>query len=149
MNAVKITQTLKQALVDYLTTTFDANKDGQEAELARKIRESFEEPRALFTGPYLELIYPYVQGKPLKELIDQGILSDQLRELECFNQPKPQPLPLEAALYAHQEKAIRKLCEEKSSIVVSSGTGSGKTECFTIPILNDLLQDNTPGCEPS
>lgn len=145
MNAVKITQTLKQALVDYLTTTFDANKDGQEAELARKIRESFEEPRALFTGPYLELIYPYVQGKPLTELIDQGILSDELRELDCFNLPKPEPLPLDTPLYSHQEKAIRKLCEEKASIVVSSGTGSGKTECFTIPILNDLLQDDTPG----
>jgi len=59
MNAVKITQTLKQALVDYLMTTFDANKDGKEPELARKLRESYEAPRALFTGPYLELIYPY------------------------------------------------------------------------------------------
>lgn len=145
MNAVKITQTLKQALVDYLTTTFDANKDGQEAELARKIRESFEEPRALFTGPYLELIYPYVHGKSLTALIDQGILSDQLRELDCFKLPKPEPLPLDTPLYSHQEKAIRKLCQEKASIVVSSGTGSGKTECFTIPILNDLLQDDTPG----
>lgn len=145
MNAVKITQTLKQALVDYLTTTFDANKNGEEAELARKIRESFEEPRALFTGPYLELIYPYVQGKPLTTLIDEGILSQGLRDLPCFNLPKPEPLPLDAPLYSHQEKAIRKLCEESTSVVVSSGTGSGKTECFTIPILNDLLLDDTPG----
>lgn len=145
MNAVKITQTLKQALVDYLTTTFDANKDGKEPELARKIRESFEEPRALFTGPYLELIYPYVKGSCLNDLMEEGVLTDQLKNLSCFNLPKPEPLPLDTPLYSHQEKAIRKLCEENTSIVVSSGTGSGKTECFTIPILNDLLQDDTPG----
>jgi superfamily II DNA or RNA helicase len=145
MNAVKITQTLKQALVNYLTTTFDANKDGKEPELARKIRESFEEPRALFTGPYLELIYPYIKGACLNDLIDEGILTDQIKSLSCFNLLKPEPLPLGAPLYSHQEKAIRKLCDENTSIVVSSGTGSGKTECFTIPILNDLLEDETPG----
>lgn len=145
MNAVKITQTLKQALVDYLVTTFDANKDGNEPELARKIRESFEYPRALITGPYLEMIYPYVKGTSLNSLCQEGVLSAKLQSLHCFSLPKPEPIPLDVPLYLHQEKAIRKLCQEERSVVISSGTGSGKTECFTIPIVNDLLNDPTPG----
>ncbi|NMC84201.1 MAG: DEAD/DEAH box helicase [Anaerolineaceae bacterium] len=145
MNTVKITQTLKQALVDYLITTFDANKDGKEPELALKIRESFEAPKALFTGPYLELISPYIQAASLRELCQQGLLSKRLLALPCFSLPKPEPIPLEARLYSHQMKAIKKLCEENRSIVISSGTGSGKTECFSIPIVNDLLEDDTPG----
>lgn len=145
MNAVKITQALKQALVDYLMTTFDANKDGSEPELARKIRESFEYPRALFTGPFLELIYPYVRDASLKNLCDQGVLSKKILSLPCFSLPKPEPIPLDALLYSHQVKAIKKLCVENKSIVISSGTGSGKTECFSIPIVNDLLEDDTPG----
>ncbi len=145
MNAVKITQALKQALVDYLMTTFDANKDGSEPELARKIRESFEFPRALFTGPFLELIYPYVRDASLKDLCYQGVLSKKILSMPCFSLPKPEPIPLDALLYSHQAKAIKKLCVENKSIVISSGTGSGKTECFSIPIVNDLLEDNTPG----
>jgi len=145
MNAVKITQALKQALVDYLMTTFDANKDGNEPELARKIRESFEYPRALFTGPFLELIYPYVRNASLMDLCDQGVLSKKILSMPCFSLPKPEPIPLDALLYSHQAKAIKKLCVENKSIVISSGTGSGKTECFSIPIVNDLLEDDTPG----
>jgi len=145
MNSVKITQTLKKALVDYLMTTFDANKDGSEPELARRIRESFEYPRALFTGPYLELIYPYVHDVNLKELCNQGILSKKLLSIPSFSLPKPDPISLDAPLYSHQAKAIKKLCVDNKSIVISSGTGSGKTECFSIPIVNDLLEDATPG----
>lgn len=145
MNSVKITQTLQQALVDYLLTTFDANKDGNEPELALKIREAFEHPKALFTGPYLELVYPYDRSDSISELCEKGVLSKQIMQLTCFSLPKPEPIPLDAALYSHQHKAIQKLCVEKRSIVISSGTGSGKTEGFSIPIVNDLLEDDTPG----
>lgn len=145
MNAIKITQSLNKALVDYLVTTFDANKDGKEPELAQKIRESFEYPKALFTGPFLELIYPYKTANSIKELCGQGTLSNKLLSIPCFSLPKPEPLPLDAPLYSHQVKAIEKLCKERRSIVISSGTGSGKTECFSIPIVNDLLMDPTPG----
>jgi len=145
MNPIEITQVLKQAFVDYLTTTFDVNKDGKEAELARKIRASFERPEALFTGPFLEMILPYKTDSSLRELCQQGVLSKKILNLSCFAQPKPEPIPLDAPLYTHQKKAIQKLCSENRSIVVSSGTGSGKTECFSIPIVSDLLEDDTPG----
>ena len=43
--------------------------------------------------------------------------------------------------YVHQEESWRKLLgEEARSVLVSSGTGSGKTECFLIPILRHLLR---------
>lgn len=145
MNAVKITQTLKKALVDYLMTTFDANKDGKEPELARKLRESYEAPRALFIGPYLELIYPYEKDASLRHLCSEGILSLKLLGLPSFSLANPEPISLDAPLYSHQTKAIRKLCTQRRSIVISSGTGSGKTEGFSIPIVNDLLEDDSPG----
>jgi ATP-dependent helicase YprA (DUF1998 family) len=41
--------------------------------------------------------------------------------------------------YAHQLEAWQTLLgDEPKSVLVSSGTGSGKTECFLVPILNDL-----------
>ncbi len=45
--------------------------------------------------------------------------------------------------YRHQLEAWRTLieAEPKRSVLVSSGTGSGKTECFLIPILHDLAAE--------
>lgn len=42
--------------------------------------------------------------------------------------------------FKHQLKSWKNLLADKKSIVVTSGTGSGKTECFMVPILNDLYE---------
>ena len=145
MNPIKTTQRLRTALINYLSTTFNVNKDGNHALLSQIIRQEFEKPEALFAGPFLEMILPYKTGETLSQFCDEHILSTELMRLSSFNLPDPQPIPLNAPLYVHQCKAIKKLSSEHRSVIVSSGTGSGKTECFMIPIINDLLLDDTPG----
>lgn len=45
--------------------------------------------------------------------------------------------------YKHQIKAWKSLTDpDCRSMVVTTGTGSGKTECFMIPLVNELLQSN-------
>ncbi len=143
MNPVELTRNLENALVSYLTTTFNVNRDGSEAELASAIEAGFRIPGALFNGPHLEIAPPYKLGETLEKLVEEKVLSPRLLRLDCFQERKP--IPIDVPLYAHQERAIRNLCVENRSTVISSGTGSGKTECFLIPILNDLLIDPTPG----
>lgn len=44
--------------------------------------------------------------------------------------------------YTHQLEAWQLLSEEqRNSVLISSGTGSGKTECFLVPLLNDLAKE--------
>lgn len=44
--------------------------------------------------------------------------------------------------YTHQLQAWKVLAEKQpKSVVITSGTGSGKTECFMVPILQDLLAE--------
>lgn len=47
-------------------------------------------------------------------------------------------------LYVHQERVILSILEGKAT-VVSTGTGSGKTEAFLIPILDHCLKHPGPG----
>jgi ATP-dependent helicase YprA (DUF1998 family) len=143
MNPIEISQKLQETLVNYLTTTFDVNRDGNEAELAAAIRESFATPGALFNGPFLELTPPYLTTIPLVELVAEEVLTPELLGLECF--ANGMPIPVDKPLFSHQEAAIRKVSCDNRNVVVSSGTGSGKTECFMLPILNDLLADDTLG----
>lgn len=54
------------------------------------------------------------------------------------------------APYEHQYQCWKTLLKEKSpdgknmSIVVTTGTGSGKTECFMLPLVQDLLDNYKP-----
>lgn len=143
MNPIQLSEQLQETLVNYLTTTFDVDRDRQEPELAAFIQQSLKQPRALFAGPYLEFTPPYQQAATLEQLAVQKVISPKLLQMACFREGRP--LPVDAPLYTHQAAALKKLCAEERNIVVSSGTGSGKTECFLIPILNDLLVDPTPG----
>ena len=143
MNPIQVSQELQKTLVNYLLTTFDVNRDGQEPELATALRQAFETPGALFQGPFLEVTPPYQTGCTLEMLIQNGWLSPALLNMACFQRGKP--IPPTAPLYSHQENAIEKLTVDGRNIIISSGTGSGKTESFLIPILNDCLVDDSPG----
>lgn len=142
MNPIELSEKLRGTLVDYLSATFDVDRDKQEPELAAFIQRTFDAPRALFAGPYLELTPPYKSGETLEELASEGVISPRLLQMPSFREGLP--VPVNVPLYTHQAAALRKLCAEERNIVVSSGTGSGKTECFLLPILNDLLVDDTP-----
>ena len=141
MNPIELSVNMKESLQSYLSTIFNVNRDGTEEALAAEIKRRFKKPEALAKGPYLEITPPYKIGCSLNDLIDDGVLSRSFLEMSS----ESLPLPINKPLYSHQEDAIRQLVCENRNIVVSSGTGSGKTECFLIPILNDLLQDPTPG----
>ncbi|MGR5448490.1 DEAD/DEAH box helicase [Vibrio sp. PNB22_3_1] len=57
--------------------------------------------------------------------------------------------PLDRPPYKHQLEAWDHLSSDKvKSVVVTSGTGSGKTECFLVPLLNDLAKQSNLSKEP-
>src|SRR5262245_25429144 len=144
MNAIQITETLRSNFIRYLLTTF--NVERSDGILASVVRRNLESPGALFRGPFLELNPPYSTGRSLREMADEGVVNEDICRLQShINPPHDRPLPPDRPLYLHQEKAIRRVLGERRNIVVASGTGSGKTECFLIPILQDLLTDPAPG----
>lgn len=92
----------------------------------------------LTKGPLLEVTPPYASGASLAELIDQGVLDKAFRNVHSA------ALPLERPLYLHQETAVRKASVGRN-LVVATGTGSGKTESFLVPILNSLVAEHSAG----
>jgi ATP-dependent helicase YprA (DUF1998 family) len=143
-NAIEITETLRSNFIRYLLTTF--NVERSDAILASAVRRNLESPGTLFRGPFLELNPPYSTGRSLRELADEGVVNKYICQLQDhINPPHERPLPPDRPLYLHQEKAIRNALGKQRNIVVASGTGSGKTECFLIALLiypmNALVND--------
>lgn len=132
------TKTIKNNYVSYLTTTFRF----QSPELQDQFKNMLLEPESFVKGPILEATPSYQKGASIAQLVEEGVLAQN------FYQLGPQAWPLERPLYLHQETAIRKLVKEKRNIVVATGTGSGKTEAFLIPIINHLFREEEAGICP-
>lgn len=106
---------------------------------SKKLQKLFEqqlEVEELFKGPYVDLKLPFQRGKSLDKLMNEGIICQSFRKLGDMNFERP--------LYSHQEEAIRHICSGRSAII-TTGTGSGKTESFLLPILNELMRDVEKG----
>lgn len=146
-NPAKGAKIIKEDFIDYITTTLHFNDENEgPSSLYAKFREELE--KIIAKGPYVDINCAFLKGKSINQLIDEGVLSPEFRNLE---KDKPieykRELPLDRPLYLHQEKAIR-LLNSKNNAVITTGTGSGKTECFMIPIINELLKEGEGLDEP-
>src|SRR5574344_1594487 len=84
--------------------------------------------------PFYEAMFPWTQSANTKE---QDSTQNDWNDIVC-------KLHKYERLYEHQRLAINAVQKGKS-IVVTTGTGSGKTECFLYPILNRLAKDAANG----
>lgn len=100
-----------------------------------KLRAQFEEhvdrAEVLVKGPYVTLARDFAQGQTLSQLLSAGIGHPTLPR---FNWPFGA-----SSLYAHQEEALRTV-EAGRNAIVKTGTGSGKTEAFLLPVLSGVLR---------
>lgn len=90
---------------------------------------------SLVKGPYIETMPDFQKGKPLRSLLEVngGFMHDGLAGVG--------DRILDRKLHLHQEMALTEACANKQSLVVATGTGSGKTETFLYPLVNLLLND--------
>lgn len=87
----------------------------------------------LINGPYLEKSQIYEPGDPL----DMLPLHEKTRETIRKRLDGRD-------LWKHQTDALNLLLAGKNA-VIATGTSSGKTLCYQIPILDDLIRDPSPG----
>ena len=86
----------------------------------------------------LQLSPSYARGPTVGQLAAQGALHRTAAEI--FRTPAGQPYHL----YQHQVEAINLTCKGQSC-VVTSGTGSGKSLCYFVPIIDSLLRQPDTG----
>jgi len=114
---------------DYLLTEFRAKDPNLKAALERELdRSGF-----LCTEPFFQAHRPFRSEKKWGDLpIDPKlakVMTDRARSERC---------------YVHQSEAISHLLgSDASAIVVTTGTGSGKTECFLLPVIQNAIDDAT------
>ncbi len=124
---------LKNVLEDYqdFVRSFIWIRDERIREFAE--RQLFH-ANQLWPEPLLQLSPTYCLDKTQEELAQEGILHPETARI--FRRPDGTTF----RLFRHQVEAIR-LGLEGQSFVLTSGTGSGKTLCFLIPIVDAVVRN--------
>ncbi|MCC6652873.1 MAG: DEAD/DEAH box helicase, partial [Candidatus Eisenbacteria bacterium] len=123
-------QRIRQRYRDYLLTRFSPRSTPIRDSYHKALTEEF----VLTRGPYLQGAPPFLRGQSLRGLVSEGVLTRLFEALDST------ALPLDRPLYSHQERAIRQAAARRN-LLIATGTGSGKTECFLVPILDHLLRE--------
>lgn len=134
---------IREQYLGYLETAFRISDPVVSA--AR--RELLERDGQLCTEPYIEPIPRYrAVDWPLSELREHG--ESELPDLDgqalgILQRLIPAGLfdSADISLYSHQLEMMKKGLREASPGIVTSGTGSGKTESFLLPILAQLTHE--------
>ena len=134
LEPIEASQVIGDSYIRYLKARYAPRNDELRSELHDALDDRFPSAR----GPFLQASSAYRPGPSLDALISEGLLHPRLRNLD------PEFLPTERPLHRHQEMALRKAADGRN-LVIATGTGSGKTECYLLPIVDHLLREADSG----
>ena len=135
IDPVRLHEDLKERVGRYLLTSLPIS---ERFPLLRKQAEKvLSEPDKLVKGPFVEALPDFPKGGSLQDHVEAGLLHEGFSRLK--------PAEFTRKLHEHQDQAIQAIGGKHHNVVVATGTGSGKTECFLYPIIDQLLKDKVKG----
>lgn len=126
---------LHGSLRDYIEATYHISNPG----LIGQRQQLLDQPGVIHQRPYLESTPRYRSGPRFSEIGLPDQVLALLQQLSDARHPSGQILfdpPWE-----HQATALQSAFVDGQSLLVATGTGSGKTECFVLPILAKLANE--------
>ena len=138
--AETVTQ-IQDALREYIEATYHV---GHPALIERR-RALLEQQGVLFREPYIESTPRYQTGDGFADL---GLDAPARALLESLAAPTGDlGRILYDPPYTHQAEALKWAARDGSSLAITTGTGSGKTEAFLLPMLAKLASEaaGSPG----
>ena len=146
-NPVEIGKQLKANYLNYLDTGIPLPCD----EYKKERRALYEQEGIIMQSPIIEFVKKYDPYKTLKDTFSElskekgyePSIADFLNKGLLKNDDGS-----ERVLYEHQYKSVIDVLGNKKNLVVTTGTGSGKTECFMIPLISDLVKESKTWKDP-
>ena len=140
-NPVSVFEGMRDTYLRYLDSPFDLRYDSLVAER----RDLLDEDGRLYRRPLIEPAPPYASsGSDVAGAVSQilgaslppGIVADVSNFISqgLFDPARN--------LYQHQLDALDASMRQRQDVIVTSGTGSGKTECFLLPLAASLVAES-------
>ncbi len=89
--------------------------------------------------PLIGLNPQFLKGRSIAKLAEEGLVDQALEQVFALGSPR-EPI----SLHLHQDEALMKSLQRRNYIV-TTGTGSGKSLCFFVPIIDRILKARRAG----
>ncbi len=152
-NPIAIFRNLREVYRRYLDSPLAIRYDSLREERRALL---FDQDRRLWREPLIEPLPAYPPcgadfTKATHELLDATWGREVAEEVAGFIEPSlftdPQTgQPRQP--FVHQREAFQHSLVEHRDVVVTTGTGSGKTECFFVPVLAELIRESSQWSAP-
>jgi DEAD/DEAH box helicase domain-containing protein len=135
-NPFRVFDEVRRAFLRYLDSPFRLRYDA----LLEERKELLDRDRQLYREPLIEPTAPYqLSGRTVLDACAQLGLSRDVADFVSSGL-----FPATRQFYEHQLQAWE-LSRQGQAVVVTSGTGSGKTEAYLIPIFAELVEESRRG----
>src|SRR5262249_18550799 len=137
----QIFRSLKEMYLRYLDSPFDLRY----ADLRTERRRLLDRDGHIYREPLIEPVPPYETcghtfTAMARTLLARSWTTQEITDLADFI--SLELFPTTRQPYIHQWDVFRESVVNGHDVVVTTGTGSGKTECFLLPILAALVRES-------
>ncbi len=140
MNPFKVFQEVKKQYKSYIQT-FQVFKD---KDIEKFVQKQMDQGNMLWQEPIIQISKRFKAGKKLNEFVNAKVLHPDTEKVFKLRDSKTGKEFIIHPHY-HQQQAIEIVAGKGENMVVTTGTGSGKSLCFEIPIVNYCLKTRDEG----
>ena len=124
INPVQFAHSICDEFLRYIFSEFPLSDPQMESQAKELLQRSSSLDIPLVKGPFVSLSEAFAKGDPIKELADAGKLHSVMPGLIGY-----------PTMYLHQQEVFEAV-RENHHVLVSTGTGSGKTEAFLLSLIH-------------
>lgn len=127
LNPIKVLDDAINEYRDHLTTEFRAKDEG----LRNALEQELDRPGFLAGDVFFQAHRPFKPGDRWVDLPIDNRLAQVMSQRSRSD-----------TTFVHQSESIKLLRSQSAvPLVVTTGTGSGKTECFLLPVIQNAIED--------
>src|SRR5581483_1830627 len=130
--------TLRNSLVDDYAEYVSSFIEIQDERIRNKVEENLH-AGILWPEPLIQLNPSFESGDWIDDLVKQGILHSECSKVFRVGKTEVDGTGKPLRLHRHQSDAIR-AAQTGANYVLTTGTGSGKSLAYIVPIVNHVLQ---------
>ena len=132
-DAIALSESLLDLYLRYLDSAMPLRSDS----LMTERRNTFARAGVIHQDPLIEFVPRYEETLDLPTACKRLSISNEFAEFAARGL-----FPKERRLYRHQFESLQAVINDGKHMAVTTGTGSGKTECFLFPIFEALLRES-------
>ena len=152
MNPIRLFENLRDMYLRYLDSPFDLRHE----DLTKERRTLLDEDGRIYRLPLIEPVPAYRTsgesfGQAAQALLGGIWQASEVADVSAFVDHGLFPSRL--TLHQHQRDVFEEVVVNGQDVVVTTGTGSGKTECFLLPVVASVVKESAawsaPGQRPA